>query len=157
MSGCFGGKKRWQRGGGGEPYRSSWWWARQSEQRSQLHRWTPSHSRRLSFSGCRRSAISRGGDVSNITQIRLGRVPCSGARGDDSCHCINALWRPVSPARASGSRQTGTAWWRSAGRRWTSSGSCASQSGTPRKQSGPFGSSHSQRWWFGGLFHSWLD
>ena len=61
----------------------------------------------------------------------------------------------ASPALASGSRRIGTAWWRSAGRRLTSSGSCAWQSGTPRRQSVPFGFSHSQTLWSGGPYHSW--
>jgi len=65
------------------------------------------------------------------------------------------LMLSVSPALASGSRQIGTAWWRSAGRRWTSSGSCAWQSGTPRKQSAPFGFFHSRTPWSGGPYHSW--
>lgn len=78
------------------------------------------------------------------------------------CKCVREriaffyflFWR-VSLERAWDSHRSDTAWSRSAERRWTSSGSCASQSGTLRKRSGPSGSSRSQRWWFGGLFHSW--
>ena len=62
----------------------------------------------------------------------------------------------VSLAWALDSHQPDTVWWHSAGRRWTSSGSCASQSGILQRQSVPSGSCHFQRQRSGGLCHNWL-
>lgn len=63
----------------------------------------------------------------------------------------------ASPAWAGDSHLIGTAWWHSAGRWWTSSDSCASQSGIFQRQSGPFGSSHFQTLLSGGLFRSFYQ
>lgn len=52
--------------------------------------------------------------------------------------------QPYLQARAGGSHQSDTVWLRSAETQWTFSGSCAWQSETPQRRSGPSGSSHSQ-------------